>query len=412
MGSRKKRANGEGTVFFRADRQSWVGQIVCGLKPNGRPNRLTFYAPTQSEVLAWRRDKLRAIEDGRPVRVERQSVDQFIRFWLWSYVKPNSADATMATYESLARVHVVPALGSLQLGKLTRQHVQEFLAAKATEHGVGAVTVKRIRDLLRAAFNVAIDMEKLERNPAEKVKLPRIHAQQGGCYSQEEARRFLAVLDGNRLQALYTVALCLGMRRGEVLGLRWQDIDFESSTIHVRQAVQRVPIPSRDQETRKRGEKTRLQIVPTKTPKSRRDVAVPAIVIGALAEHKRRQDQEKEAVGESWIESGLVFTSNRGTVIDPGNLLREYKKLIDLHALPKLRFHDLRHSAATILLELGVPLHVVQQVLGHTSSRTTLDTYTHVLDSAKRGAAKAMDDALGKPVAVTVAVKQRKSALN
>jgi integrase len=197
-----------------------------------------------------------------------------------------------------------------------------------------------------------------------------------------EAKQLLAAAEDDRLGALYSVALALGLRQGEALGLSWEDIDFESRRLHVRHGLQRIA-----------GE---LRLVEPKTRQSRRTIAMPGVVIDALQHHKARQTKERLLAGRRWSDTGLVFTSTIGTPIEVGNLRRSFWKLLDRAGLPRMRFHDLRHSCASLLLVQGVPARVVMETLGHSNISITMDTYTHVLPELQRQAADAMDRTLGR----------------
>lgn len=196
-----------------------------------------------------------------------------------------------------------------------------------------------------------------------------------------EAKQLLAAAEDDRLGALYSVALALGLRQGEALGLSWEDVDFESRRLHIRHGLQRIA-----------GE---LRLVEPKTRQSRRTIALPLVVIDALQHHKARQSQDRLLAGTRWHETGLVFTSTIGTPIEVGNLRRSFWRLLDKAGLPRMRFHDLRHSCASLLLVQGVSARVVMETLGHSNISITMDTYTHVLPELQRQAADAMDRALG-----------------
>jgi integrase len=189
----------------------------------------------------------------------------------------------------------------------------------------------------------------------------------------------------------------MGMREGEVLGLGVEDIDLENRRLMVRHSVQRVD--------------GKLRLVPTKTEDSQRSVRLPEVVVSAMAAHLERRAQEKMAAAEDWVETGRVFTTRRGTMLDARNMLRDYYQLRDLSGLPHIRFHDLRHSAATLLRAAGVPTPAISKLLGHASTRTTEEVYSHVTPDMESAAAAKMDE-IFNPVAVTVAVKSAAKKLN
>jgi integrase len=194
----------------------------------------------------------------------------------------------------------------------------------------------------------------------------------------------------------------LGLRQGEILGLAWSDIDFEARTITVRQALQRV---------KGKDGKGTLTLVEPKTFRSCRVLVLPQLAVSGLAEHHRRQSEERCFAGERWSEKGLVFTTSVGTPLDQRNLLRTFYAIQATGGLPEIRFHDLRHSAATLLLAQGVHPRFVMELLGHSTITLTMNTYSHVLDDMKRETASKMDDALN-PLAVKLAVRRSKDRAN
>jgi integrase len=234
-------------------------------------------------------------------------------------------------------------------------------------------SVAYIRVVLRAALNQAIRWNLVARNAAELVESPRVRRFEIKPLTPEQARQLLDAAKGSRLEALCAVALACGLRMGEILGLRWQDVDLDARRLAVRQSIQR-----------QRG--AGLVAVEPKTERSRRTIEVPAPLIAALKAHRLRQIEERLAEGSHWHDGGLVFASAVGTGIEPRNLHRAFKALLKRAGLPDIRFHDLRHSAASLMLAQGVPLRVVMEVLGHSSISLTADTYSHVMPSLVRDA--------------------------
>ena len=256
--------------------------------------------------------------------------------------------------------------------------------------GLSPTTVKHCRDCLRACLNVALRWNLLVRNPATQVRLPRRIRRRPQVYNKVQARQFIETIRGHRQEALFLVALWMGMREAEVLGLGVDDVDLENRILQVRYSLQRID--------------SQLQLVPTKTEESEREIRLPAVVASALAAHLERRAQEKASQGEDWVETGRVFTTTKGTMLDARNMLRDYYRLRDLSGLPKIRFQDLRHSAATLLCAAGVPMPAISKLLGHSSTRTTQEVYAHVTNEMETEAADKMD-AIFEPVAVNVAVK-------
>jgi integrase len=195
-----------------------------------------------------------------------------------------------------------------------------------------------------------------------------------------QARVFLKAAEGNRLEALYSVALALGLRQGEALGLQWEDVDFKFGLIHVRIELQRI--------------ERQFRLVELKSQRSHRTVAMPPYIAEKLREHGARQREERVHLGPGWHNSDFVFTSETGRPLDGINVTRAFQRLLRNAGLPKRRFHDLRHSCATLLLVQGVPARVVMEILGHSQIGLTMNTYTHVVPELGREAANGMQEFL------------------
>jgi integrase len=257
----------------------------------------------------------------------------------------------------------------------------QSLLRKKERAGLSSRTVGHIRGVLRTALNDGVRLGLVVRNVALLTDPPRHRAPAREPFTAQEARALLAAADGDRLAALYRLALTLGMRRGELHGLRWQDLDLDASTLRVARSLQRIG--------------GAIVLKETKTERSRRTLSLPASAVATLRAHRDRQAWERQAAGGRWRESGMVFTTSIGTSIDPDRLIKEYKALLSRAGLRDQRFHDLRHAAATLMLRDGLPVHEVSAVLGHSQTSTTLNVYSHVLPGANERAAAAMERLLG-----------------
>ncbi len=242
-------------------------------------------------------------------------------------------------------------------------------------------TVKHCRDVLRAALNVAMKWNLVSRNAAALAAVTNPRKAKPHFYDESQAI-FLEAISGDRLETLFWLALCLGPREGELLGLQWTDFDFEKETVTIQRSLQRI--------LREGEKKSHLELVQTKTQDSDRSIWVPKLVLERVLAHRSRQDDERALAGKAWRETGMVFTAHKGTLLEPRNMLREYYRLRDRAQLPKIRFHDLRHSAATIMKMAGIPDEVIQKLLGHASVRTTLEIYMHLTTGAEKHAANKM----------------------
>jgi integrase len=375
-----KTAYGEGSIYQRNDGR-WAAQLDMGWR-NGRRQRKLVYGRTRREVQNQLRAALRAKQEGTLRVGSRQTTGHFLQRWLEDSVKPSVRPATYSMYWHLTTKHLIPNLDRVPLEKLSPEHVQALLRAK-TDEGLAPRTVHHLRALLRIALNRAMRWGLVVRNVAALADSPRIERFDVRMLAPAEAKQLLAAAEDDRLSALYSVALALGLRQGEALGLSWEDVDFEYRRLFVRHGLQRVD-----------GE---LRLVEPKTRQSRRTVAMPTVVIDALLHHKAGQSQERLLAGTRWRETGLVFTSTIGTPIEVGNLRRSFRRLLDKACLPRMRFHDLRHSCASLLLVQGVSARVVMETLGHANISITMDTYTHVMPELQRQAADAMDRLLSLP---------------
>jgi integrase len=384
----KRRGHGEGSVYKRKDGR-WVAVFELGWQ-GARRLRKSFYGRTKREALDQLAEGRAKLLTGLPLGTSRQTVGDYLDVWLRDIVKPNLRPHTHKAYEVKVRLHLKPALGRLQLGRLSAQHVQAYVAS-AQDAGVSAGVVDYALMVLSVALSHAERQALVARNVARLVVAPKVEQREIVPLDLEDAGRFLAAIRGVRLEALYRVALALGIREGEALGLRWQDVDLDERIVRIRVQLQYNP------------QTKVLELVELKSPKSRRSINLPDFGVRALREHRTRQIEERLRAGEAWEDwqgAGLVFTSELGAPIPARNILRELAKLRETAKLPGLRFHDTRHTCATLLLAQGVSEKVVMEILGHTNLQMT-HRYAHVLPPLRQGAADALDAALnladGKP---------------
>jgi integrase len=369
-----KRGQNEGSIYQRKDGR-WAAAISLGYV-GGRLKRKAVYGATRAKVQAKLTRLLAEKQQGLPVVGERQTVGQFLADWLENWAKPSIRPKTFVSYSDTVRLHLVPAIGRIPLAKLTPQHVQALLN-DAVRSGLSPRTAAYVRSILGIALARALKLGLVARNVVELVDRPRIVRHEIRPLDGDQARALLAAAQQHRLGALFSVALALGLRKGEALGLRWQDVDFDGGTLAISGALQRIG-----------GKLIRTE---TKNNSSRRMLRLPDAIVTALRAHRVRQMEERLAAGDRWQDSGYVFTTRLGGPLDPRNVLRHFSSVLTMAAIAHMRFHDLRHSCATLLLAQGVPARVVQDILGHSAIRVTMDTYSHVLPSMREDAAQAMD---------------------
>ncbi len=368
-----KRANGEGSIHQRKDGR-WCASITLD-----RGKRKHFLGHSRSEVAKQLTGALDQRDKGAVVLGPRQNVRQFFMAWL-DAAKPSLKPRTHVRYEELVRLHIIPEIGTVALPRLTPQHLQKLYKRKL-ESVLSPTTVNHVHAVIHKALDTAVRWDLLHRNVADFVDPPRSRHFEITTLSPEQARTLLDTAFGNRLEALYVLALTTGMRQGELLGLRWHDIDLTGAKVQVRGSMQVTP--------------EGLRIAETKTAGSRRQVMLSKQPLDALRRHRATQAEERLRSGAAWDDQDLVFTNQIGRPIAAGNLLRRsFEPLLKRAGLPRIRFHDLRHTSATLLLGQGVHPKIVAEMLGHTKISTTLDLYSHVTPTMQRQAAEAFDSIL------------------
>jgi integrase len=380
-----KRGNGEGSISRRKG-GGWMAQYVVHTA-EGRKRR-TVYGKTRKEVAKKLAKGLSDRENGLVFDAGNLTVGEYLDRWLNDSVRGTVKESTYATYSCVAGVHISPALGRIQLKHLTPAHVRGFYGEKSRTK-LSAATVKKMHVVLRKALAQALSDGVIPRNAADGVKLPWA----GGSTEEiqplnfEECVAFLKASRGERLEALYVLAVHCGLREGELLALRWEDVDLD------------VPKPALlVRRTLTRGEKGRGWVVgaSTKSGKGRR-VRLTRQAVVALKDHRKRQLEERMRLAGLWQDQGLVFPNETGSLFNPSNLRnRSFKRIKTRSGVREdLRFHDLRHTCATLLLREGVNAKVVSEMLGHASITITLNTYSHVLPDMQDSAVDAMEAALG-----------------
>ncbi|HEX6349873.1 MAG TPA: tyrosine-type recombinase/integrase [Candidatus Dormibacteraeota bacterium] len=368
-----RRGHGEGSIHRRPDGR-WEARVDLGWQ-GGHRARKSIYGATRQEVSRKLQQALRERELGTLRAGEQPRLADFLEGWLTS-ARPGLAAKSYIAYELYARRHIIPELGHLRLDRLRPEHVQGLIDRKLAE-GLSPQTVVHIRGILRRALNRALRFGLVGRNVVTLTDPPRLDRKQVAPLEPDQARAFLEAVRGDRMEALYVLALTTGLRQGELLGLTWSGLDAVTGEVRVSQALQRV-----------HGE---LRFVAPKTAKSRRSVTLPEIALDALRGHRARQAEDRLLAGSDWKESDLVFTTRRGTPLEPRNATRGFKRLLRRARLPNIRFHDLRHSFATLLLIQGASPRVVMEMLGHSQIALTMNTYSHVIPAMQREAAARLD---------------------
>lgn len=368
----KRRGNGEGSIFQR-DNGRWVGQIAVGYNANGKRLRRIVYGDTKREVQeAMTRLQNRKL-NGTLGEESRLTVAEFMARWLEDSVRAKAAGTTFDRYTGIVKRQINPKIGGVKLAKITPAHVQGLLSSMEAD-GFKPASLLYAYSVLRRAMNVALRWGFIARNPTSVVDPPKPKYREITPLNAEQARALLKASESHRLHALFVLALQTGMRQGELFGLHWQDVDLERGTLTVRHTLEEI--------------KGVLRLKEPKSKAGRRNIKLPKTSVAALWQHKAKM------LAEGYAAVPWVFCDTDGKPLRKSNVerrvwkpIRAAAKLADGKPIPQIRFHDLRHTAATLLLLEGVHPKVVQERLGHAKISITLDTYSHVLPGMQDEAA-------------------------
>lgn len=385
-----RRANGEGCISKRKDGR-WVATLSIGRDPvSGAYRRKTLYAKTKSEAKDLLTKARQEVLEGVLVVDASQPLEVFLKRWLVDAKSGNIKLSSLMTYEMMINTHIIPKLGKIPLNKLTPMVIQQLLNEKAKQNNrynkrrLSPQTIQMIRAILNNALRCAVKWNFLSRNPVEATEGPRIPRSQATAFEEEETTRFLKAIQGHRLECLFLMAITTGMRQGEILGLKWSNVDIETGLIRVEASLKH--LGKRSGET--------YTLSSTKTHETR-SVAIPAFVLEKMKAHKLRQHEEKRILGLIGTTESFVFTTQNGTPFYDANVRRYYTNILKQAKLRQIRFHDLRHSCASILLQSGMPISEVSRLLGHAQVATTLNIYSHVAKDSILRIAERMESTLG-----------------
>jgi len=368
---RKRRGRGEGSIFQRKE-GTWCGVLTVGYDGNGKRRRRWIYGDTKTQVQEQLARLQREASVGLLSDPERITVARFLERWLEDSVRRSVRPTTHTLYSQMCRLHIVRHVGGIVLSKLRALHVQQMLAAMEKDEKSPRLC-QLAYTILHRALNDAVRGGLVPRNVCEAVTRPRAPRKTMQTLTPAQAAQFLEAAKGDRLEALYVLAVTTGLRQGELLGLRWPDVNLEVGRLSVRHQLCEL-----------RG---KLWLDEPKTAKARRQIDLPAVTVTALREHRRRMLAEGH-----YRSDGLVFCDTQGGPLRKSGLRRRsFEPLLKKAGLPRIRFHDLRHTAATLALGEGVHPKIVQEMLGHSQISITLDTYSHVLPSMQKEAAAKMD---------------------
>lgn len=363
-------------------RFSW--SFTMDVNPPGAPRKQITRSGFDTKAAAQRSlDELKsAIHRDEYVEPHRSSFEGFLRVTWLPAIRRSLRPSTFCSYEDQLRVHVIPALGSIPLQRLEPAHLDSFygkLLESGRANGVGGLsprTVRYIHTIIRKALKDAVRWSMVVRNVADLATPPRsrdTRAPEMVSWTPEEVARFLDHTRDTREHPLWVLALSTGMRRGELVGIRWDDVDLDAARLTVRRALVSVRYEMIESEP--------------KTEKSRRPIALDPQTVAVLREWRVRQLEERLLCGEGWIDTGQVFTRADGSGLHPDRVSKLFDSAIENAGVPRVRFHDVRHTWATMALRAGVHPKIVSERLGHSSIQITLDIYSHVSEDQDREAA-------------------------
>jgi integrase len=373
MAKKKRLLYGKGSVFSRKDGR-WVAKFL--VEETGKYKVL--YARSEKEAYEKLDSALYEQRQGKLATGPQRKLADYLHHWLEEVQKDHLRISSYVKYKKLIDGYIVPELGNVQLQKLTPQQVNSLYTKKRRE-GLSPKTVSMIHGVLHTALATAVKWNLVSRNVCDLVSPPKVVRPEIQPLTMAQVSQLLQVAQGHRLETLLTVAITTGMRRGELLALRWSDIDFNLQTLQVRHTVDYI---------------AHYGYVETepKTEKSKRRLALAPFVVETLKRHRVQQREQRLKGGEGWEDKDLVFTDLQGGYVNPRYILKMFDKVLVEAGLPHIRFHDLRHSAATLLLSMGVELKVIQEILGHGDISITGNIYSHVSLAMQRVAMSKWND--------------------
>ncbi|MFF3557102.1 tyrosine recombinase XerC [Streptomyces tsukubensis] len=370
--ARKRNPNGAGSIWQRKDGRYEARVYVP--QPDGTRKRKTVYGATWDLCDAKRQALVLRDRQGVPTPTRSAKLSEWLPYWLEEFVKGDRKKTTYAKYETHVRRYLIPHIGSKRLETLSTADVRRMLTAVTAK--ASAATAKESHRVLRSAVTAACREELISRNVVKLVPAPRVQPRELKPWDLEQTITFLEAARKDPLYTAFVLAVALGLRRGEVLGLRWADIDLDRRTLTVRNQLQRVQKELYEDSTKNR----RTRAIP-----------IPLMCVAPLRWQRLRQTAQRVAAGKSWQGSDHVFTTRTGRPIEPRNLSRSFERISDDAGLPRIRLHDARHGCATLLFAAGVPARVVMEILGHSQIAVTMNIYTHVSDDTRREAMGHMD---------------------
>jgi integrase len=405
----RKRAEGTrapnmASSIYQDKHGRWHGRVTMGTHDDGRTDRRHVRGKTEGEVI----EKVRRLEKDRDAgRVARPgrawTVEKWLTHWLDNIAAASVRPKTLAGYQTAVRRHLIPGIGAHRTHRLEPEHIEK-LYARLRSKGLKPATVHQVHRTLRTALNEAVRRNQIVRNPAVVAKAPRLSEEEIEPFTVDQARAILRAASDQRNGVRFALALALGIRQGEALGLQWRDVDFKAGTLAIRRALQRHTWQHACDPAcgKKRGADCPervgggLVVVETKSRAGRRVTGLPAPLAAALKRHLEVQRRERELAADLWQEGGWIFAQPNGKPVDPRADYRDWRSLLDEAGVRSARLHDARHTAATMLLVLKVPTRAVMDVMGW-SQASMATRYQHVPTEVLTGIADQVGGLLWEP---------------
>ena len=381
--------NRQSSIYLGKDGH-WHGRVTVGRKDDGSEDRRHVMSKSKARVVAKVRALERLRDEARVPKAGRAwTVERWLLHWLEEIARPNIRDSSYQAYRTAITKHLLPAIGNLRLDRLEPEHI-ETVHRRMTDAGARPATVHQVHRTLRTALGEAERRAHLGRNPAKLVRPPRLQSEPVEPFTVEEVQRLLATAQERRNGTRWAIALALGLRQGEALALRWEDVDLEANSLRVR-ATRLRPVYEHGCDGKcgktpgycPRRRQTNGVVGATKSAAGNRVVGLPDALVALLKDHRRQQLEERIRAGSLWQEDGWVFTTLLGRPIAPNSDYHEWRALLDRAGVRHARLHDARHTAATVLLVLGVPERTVMSIMGW-SSTSMAARYQHVTDPIRR----------------------------
>ena len=384
-----RRLNGEGTIRQRKD---GLYEVRITSKPDpatGKKQRISRYAKTREQALKLRSEL--QLQYGSNAAVPTSlTLGEWLPNWLELYARPSVRHSTYVSYEGYVRKHLVPALGAVPLDKLVPADLQRFYLRKLQEDRLAPKTISNLHACLHRALQQAVKEQMIPSNPCDAVDLPRKEAVEISVLTREQQVKLMQESYRHRYGVFIRLALSTGMRIGEIVGLRWDDIDFTNRILFVRSTLNR--LPTVDGES-----KTQLFVGSPKTKNGRRSIPLFDAIISDLADWRKTQEADAQLAQSAYENTGYVVTNEFGKPIEPRTFRDHYIRILKAAGLPHFTFHALRHTFAPMAIEQGMDVKALSKILGHANVGFTLDTYAHLLDDHKRESMMLMQELYPQP---------------